>query len=138
MNSFSRPFGHMMVVFSGVFLLALGANASSLNCASADARLVYSYAQPDGGPRMNPTETLSVDGQTYISVPRLGGATLRLADFKFVGAKKKIATRANKSAMTTTVTFAQRITVVSSADASKLFDGLVMCEDTTYQGPPRP
>lgn len=38
----------------------------------------------------------------------------------------------------TTVTYVQRMTVTSPTALTYLFDGLVLCEQSTYTGPPRP
>lgn len=124
-----------ILVLAALFF-SVEAGASGVVCGSADGKLKYSYHRPDGGARSGPSEELSVDSETYISVPPRGGATVRRATFKMVGAQKKVATK--KADHMTKLTYVQRMTVIFTEDTPYLFDGLVLCEQSTYTGPPRP
>ena len=130
-----------MAVFAGFLFLAIGlgstaANASGTWCASPDAVLVYSTVRSDGGAAMGTTTDLTVNGSTVISVQPRGGHALHLGDFTMVGAIKKISTK--KDGFYQTATYVQKMKVTQSTDSAVIFEGLVMCQDTVYNGPPRP
>ena len=124
------------ILVLAVLFFSLEAGASGVVCGSADGKLKYSYHRPDGGAPSGPSEELSVDTETYISIPPRGGPAIDRATFKMVGPQKKVATK--KADQMTKLTYVQRMTVILTKDTPYLFDGLVLCEQSTYTGPPRP
>lgn len=134
---------HSFFVLAAVAFAGM-AQAGSLRCTDVGSqRLSYSFTQTDGGAAIAPTEVLTFDRDTLIH--RGPGVKEEVSQAAFRveerGSKElhKVET-ANKNHDQTA--FIAKATVLKFAGdeqpQQRLYEGLVLCQRSTYKGPPIP